>query len=71
MHPGAYSPYFNSQTSGGVGAGTQQYTVTQNGKTYTAYCAEPEFVGVNAPTTSPELPVVIGAKGIDCLVRNI
>ena len=46
VNPGAYSPYFNSQTSGGVGAGTQQYTVSQNGKTYTAYCAEPEYVGV-------------------------
>ena len=50
VNPGAYSPYFNSQSSGGVGAGTQQYTVTQNGKTYTAYCAEPEYVGVTAPS---------------------
>ena len=50
VNPGAYSPYFNSQSSGGVGAGTQQYTVTQNGKTYTAYCVEPEYVGVTAPS---------------------
>ena len=58
VNPGAYSPYFNSQTSGGVGAGTQQYTVTQNGKTYTAYCAEPEFVGVNAPSTRTAYEIV-------------
>ena len=61
VNPGAYSPYFNSQTSGGVGAGTQQYTVTQNGKTYTAYCAEPEFVGVNAPSTRTAYEITDGS----------